>query len=87
MNPLMQMLGQVAGGGQGKNAIFMQALGAMSRGESPESFLASLAKNDSRFQGIDFSNLEKAAHNLCQQKGVDENKALEQVKGDLQSIS
>jgi hypothetical protein len=53
----------------------MQAVGAMMRGESPQSFLQNLAKTTPELQGLDLNNPEKAAENLYAQKGQDINVA------------
>lgn len=86
MNPLMGLIGGTLNGGNSKVAIFMQAIAAAFRGETPESFLSSLAKKDPRFQGFDFNDLEKTANNICQQKGIDPNAAMSQVKNEVTSL-
>lgn len=88
MNPLLNLLGGNIGGGSastGGNPM-KQAVIAMMSGQSPESFLSNLAKTDSRFQGLDFSNLEQTAHDLCKQKGVDENQAIQQVQNSVKNM-
>ena len=67
VNPILQMLSQ----GNQNNDVMMKAVGAMMRGESPQSFLQDLAKNDPRLQGLDLSNPSKAAEELCKQNGKD----------------
>ena len=57
-NPILQMLNASQ---SPQNNIMMQAVGAMMRGESPQSFLQSLAKNNPQLQGLDLSNPSKAA--------------------------
>ena len=59
--------------------LLLQAMGAMMRGESPQTFLQNLAKNNPALQGLDFSNLEKTAKDVCDAKGVDINEAKAQV--------
>lgn len=49
----------------------MRAIGAMLRGESPQSFLQNLAKTEPRLQGLDLTNPEKAAENLYKANGKD----------------
>ena len=83
MNPILNLLN---GGGNNKIAIYMKAIAAMRRGESAESFMANLAKEDSRFQGLDFNNLEKTATDICQQKGVDPNTVIGEVQNDINSL-
>ena len=66
-NPILQMLG----GSQTPNNIMMQAVGAMMRGESPQSFLQNLAKSNPQLQGMDLSNPSQAAEKLYKDKGQD----------------
>lgn len=49
----------------------MQAVGAMIRGESPQSFLQNLAKTNPQLQGLDLNNPESAAEQLYREKGED----------------
>jgi hypothetical protein len=53
----------------------MQAVGAMMRGESPQSFLQNLAKSNPQLQGLDLSNPSQAAEKLYADKGQDINVA------------
>lgn len=71
-NPILQML---SGGQSPQSNIMMQAVGAMLRGESPQSFLQNLAKTNPELQGLDLSNLDKTAEKLYQDKGQDINAA------------
>ena len=45
------------------------------RGESPQAFLQNLAKDHPQLQGLDFSNINKAAEDLYASKGQDINMA------------
>ena len=49
------------------------------RGESPQMFLPNIAKNNPALQGLDLSNLQNTAKNLCDQKGIDMEQAKQQV--------
>jgi hypothetical protein len=49
----------------------MQAVGAMMRGESPQSFLQNLAKTNPQLQGLDLNNPSQAAEQLYKDKGQD----------------
>jgi len=71
-NPILEML---SGNQNPQNNIMMQAVGAMLRGESPQSFLQNLAKTTPELQGLDLNNPGKAAENLYAQKGQDINVA------------
>ena len=65
-NPILQMLG-----GNPQSNIMMQAVGAMLRGESPQTFLQNLAKSNPELQGLDLSNPSQAAEKLYKDKGQD----------------
>ena len=62
-NPIIDQMNQ--------GNVMMQAIGAMIRGESPQSFLQNLAKKDPRLQGLDLNNPEMAAQQLYSEKGED----------------
>lgn len=85
MNPLLGALSQNSGGS--KMNLFMQAIAAASRGETPEDFLKSVAQHDSRFQGLDLDNLERTANQLCQKKGVSMQDAMNQVQSEISSFT
>ena len=61
------------------NKILISAFGAMMRGESPQMFLQNLAKNNPAMQGLDFSNLEKTAKDVCDSKGINMEEAKAQI--------
>ena len=67
-NPILQMLG---GSQNPQSNIMMQAVGAMLRGESPQSFLQNLAKTKPELQGLDLNNPGQAAEKLYADKGQD----------------
>lgn len=71
-NPILQML---SGGQNPQSNIMMQAVGAMMRGESPQSFLQNLAKTMPELQGLDLNDLNKTAEKLYSDKGQDINAA------------
>lgn len=68
-NPILQML--QSGNQNPQSNIMMQAVGAMLRGESPQSFLQNLAKTTPELQGLDLSDPNKAAEKLYSDKGQD----------------
>lgn len=74
-NPMLSLLQS----GQNQNNIMMQAIGAMMRGESPQTFMQNLAKNHPQLQGLDLNNLNKTAEDLYAQNGQDINA----VKGKI----
>ena len=74
-NPMLSLLQ----GNQNQGNIMMQAIGAMMRGESPQTFMQNLAKNHPQLQGLDLNNLNKTAEDLYAQNGQDINA----VKGKI----
>jgi len=70
----------------GGNGIMQKAVMAMLSGQTPETFLQNLAKTDARFQGLDLTNLENTAHQLCHDRGIDENQLAAQVKNQVQDL-
>jgi hypothetical protein len=74
------------GGMSGTGNIFMKAVGAMMRGESPQAFMQSLAKTNPSLGGIDLSNLNGEAERICRERGIDPNKLTEQVKATIANI-
>jgi hypothetical protein len=58
----------------------MQAVGAMIRGESPQQFMQNLARTNPQLQGLDLSNLDKTAQELCNKNGEDYNSAKSNIK-------
>ena len=74
MNSILGMLGQ------GNNNIMMQAFGAMMRGESPQQFLQGLAQSNPALKGMDFSNLQQTAQQVCNNNGIDMNAKMEEVR-------
>ena len=69
------------------NKYVMQAIGAMMRGENPQTFMKNLAKTNPQLQGLDLDNLEETARTLCEKNNVDMNQLAEQIKGFAKSIS
>ena len=71
-NPILQML---SGNQNPQTNIMMQAVGAMLRGETPQSFLQNLAKSMPELQGLDLSDPNKTAEKLYAERGQDINAA------------
>lgn len=63
------------------NKYVMQAIGAMMRGENPQTFMKNLANTNPQLQGLDLDNLEETARSLCEKNNVDMNQLAEQIKG------
>ena len=80
-NPILQMLN-----GNQQNNIMVQAVGAMMRGESPQSFLQNLAKTNPALQGLDLNNPSMAAEQLYKEKGQDINAARSSIMSKVNSF-
>lgn len=57
-------MNSLLGGGAGN--IFMQAFGAMIRGENPRQFMQNLAQTNPALKGMDFNNMEKNCSRFMQ---------------------
>lgn len=84
MNPLLNLIANSAVKTP-RITVFMQALNAAKRGESPEEFIKNLAQQDPRFKDIDLNNLEQSAYQLCKQRGLDPELAKTQVESLVNS--
>lgn len=71
MNPLMML---------GNNNFVMKALGAMMRGENPQTFLKNLANTEPKLQGLDLDNLENTAKSLCEQNNVSMDELADKIR-------
>lgn len=65
----------------GGNSMMMQAMGAMMRGESPQTFLKNLANTNPQLQGLDLDNLEGTARALCDKNNVNMEQLADQIRG------
>ena len=83
-NPILQML--QSGSQNPQSNIMMQAVGAMLRGETPQSFLQNLAKTNPALQGLDLNNPSMAAEQLYKDKGQDINAAKTSVMDRVSSF-
>lgn len=83
MNPLMQfvMNKQTAANPQPNN-IFAMAMLAMMQGKSPQEFLKTIPQ----LQGMDFSDMNKAAQKVCQDKGINYEQAKAMVSNQLDNM-
>lgn len=63
------------------NPMLRQAMGAMMRGESPQTFLKNLANTNPQLQGFNFDDLEGTARALCEKNNVNMEQLAEQIKG------
>lgn len=81
-NPLMNIFG----GGSGIGNIFMQAVGSMMRGESPQEFMRGLANTNPKLRGLDLSDINATAQRVCQEHGVDPGELTEEIKKTISSF-
>ena len=63
------------------NKYVMQAIGAMMRGENPQTFMKKLADTNPQLQGLDLDNLESTAKALCDKNGIDMNELAGKIQG------
>lgn len=82
MNPMLNLLQ----GNQGQSNIMMQAVGAMMRGESPQTFLQNLAKTNPQLQGLDLSDINKAAEDIYAKNGQDINAAKNKINQFISNL-
>ena len=69
-------------GGSNGN-LFMQAVGAFMRGESPQVFLRNLAQTNPALRGIDLNDINGSARRVCQEHGVDADKLASEIKSKV----
>ena len=67
--------------GMMNNPMIMKAMGAMMRGESPQTFLKNLANTNPQLQGLDLDNLEGTAKALCEKNNVNMEQLADQIRG------
>lgn len=73
MNPIFNMMNG------NNNNIMMQAFSAMMSGQSPQQFLQGLPQ----LQGINLGNLKQTAEKLCNDKGINMNEKIEEIKNKM----
>ena len=85
MNSLLGGLGNsLMGGAQtsfGANmpSLLLQAVGAALRHESPQDFMVRLANQHPQLKQYDLTNLQTTAQQVCQEKGVNMQQAINQI--------
>lgn len=67
--------------------ILMQAFGAALRNESPQEFLQNLACTHPQLKQYDFSNIQQAAQQVCQQNGVNAQDVINKLDDITSSIT
>ena len=75
----MNILGGLGGGSN----LFMQAVGAMMRGEDPKTFMQNLANTRPELRGLDLNNINATAQKVCQEHGVDANKLTAEIRQQI----
>ena len=65
----------------GGNRYVMQAIGAMMRGEDPQTFMRNLANTNPQLQGLNLNNLEETARSLCEKNNINMDDLANQIKG------
>ena len=88
-NPLMSILGGSGGGMLGGpfGKIIFKVAGSIMRGESPQDCFRSLANEIPELQKFNANDLKGAAHQLCQERGIDEAKITAEIKQSISSIT
>jgi len=81
-NPLMNFFGGAGGSGN----LFMQAVGSMMRGESPQEFMRSLANSRPELKGLDLTDINATAQKVCRDHGVDANKLTAEITQKISAI-
>ena len=82
-NPLMNIL---SGFGGGSGNLFMQAVGAMFRGESPQDFMRSLANTRPELRGMDLTDINATAQKVCREHGVDAQKLTAEITEKISTM-
>ena len=66
--------------------ILMQAIGAALRHESPQQFLQNLAQTHPMLKQYDLNNLQQTAQQVCQEKGVNMQDAINKLDNITNSL-
>lgn len=85
-NPIIKMLQGATAQASPSSNIMMQAVGAMLRGESPQSFLRKLAETNPQLQGLDLDHPEQAAQKLYEQNGQDYSQAKSSIRDKISNL-
>ena len=78
-NPILSMFG-------GQTSVLLQAVGAAMRGESAQDFMQRLANERPELKQVDLGDLQGAAQQLCQKKGIDPNDLAQKIDGVIDPI-
>ena len=80
------LMGFFNGMGGGSGGLFMKAVGAMMRGESPQDFMRSLSQTNPALGGINLGDLNGEALRICRERGVDPDKLTAQIKATIANV-
>ena len=86
-NPLLNFLSGMSAGTNTGGNIFMQAIGACMRGESPKDFMRQLATTNPALRGINLDDIDGEAERICREKGVDSQKLTAEIKQKVKAVS
>ena len=86
MKPLRAILGNLGSQQQNGNNLMLQAFGAMIRGESPQAFIQNLAKSNPELAGLDLTNLEGSARQLCKDRNIDVDQKMKEVDQKINEL-
>lgn len=86
MNPLRAILGNLGSQQLNGNNLMLQAFGAMMRGESPQTFIQNLAKSNPELAGLDLTNLEGSARQLCKDRNIDVDQKMKEVDQKINEL-
>jgi hypothetical protein len=62
------------------NNVMAQAMQAMMRGESPQSFMQNLIAHNPNMSAINVNDLQVSATKLCNERGIDVSNAVNEIK-------
>ena len=84
----MNILSMLGGGGTGGGGnifgqLMMQAISSYARGESPQTFLQSIAGRP-EMKNVNLNDLEGSARKIAQENGVSFDAVMQQAQGILQ---
>ena len=86
-NPLLGIFGSAGSGGGMFGKIVFKIVGSIMRGESPQDCFRDLASTIPELQKFNANDLRGAAHQLCQERGIDEGKITAEIKQSISSIT
>ena len=81
MNPLVQLVTNTAMNNMSvpQNNVLMQAFKAMMSGQTPQEFLKTIPQ----LNGMDLSNIQSTAQQLCQSRGINYEQAKNMISNQM----